>query len=71
VTNPSKQLHFCYTHWRKSSESENAGECVEVAAFNSVVGVRDSKNPYGGVLTLSTTQWQSLIRGVKHGEFDL
>jgi len=59
--------------WRKSSESENTGSgtCVEVSASSAAVGVRDSKNPYGAVLMLSPTQWHNLIRGVKHGEFDL
>jgi len=49
--------------WRKSSYSGNGGgDCVEVA-YNlpGVVAVRDSKNPGGPVLTVSTGEWASFI----------
>jgi hypothetical protein len=41
--------------WRKSSYSGNGGgNCVEVARnIPHVVAVRDSKDPYGPVLTLT------------------
>lgn len=59
--------------WRKSARSGGTGgNCVEVASnLPSVVAVRDSKNPDGPVLTLTTAQWRSFTAGVKFGEFDL
>lgn len=48
--------------WRKSSHSHDSGECVEVAALPyGVVGVRDSKDPHGPVLTLSRRAFRGLL----------
>jgi uncharacterized protein DUF397 len=48
--------------WRKSSYSNDEGECVEVAVFPSgAVGVRDSKNPDGPCLTLSRHAFRALL----------
>jgi hypothetical protein len=49
--------------WLKSSYSGNGGsDCVEVARnLPGVVAVRDSKNPHGLVLTVSTDEWASFI----------
>jgi hypothetical protein len=51
------------TVWHKSSYSGNGGsDCVEVARnLPGVVAVRDSKNPDGPVLTISTDEWASFI----------
>ncbi|WP_433532651.1 DUF397 domain-containing protein [Micromonospora sp. CA-263727] len=45
--------------WRKSSRSGNQGNCVEVADAlpGGGVGVRDSKDPNGPVLTFSPSSW--------------
>lgn len=52
--------------WRKSSRSTTqGGECVEVAALSHVIGVRDSKNPDGGHLTLAPGQFAALLRRLK------
>lgn len=52
--------------WRKSSKSTNqGGECVEVAAFTGAVGVRDSKNPEAGHLTLSRESFATLVQHIK------
>ena len=42
--------------WRKSSASGLNG-CVEVATDGDTVLVRDSKDPTGPVLRLTTEQW--------------
>jgi len=52
--------------WRKSSHSgEEGGNCVEVAPFSAIVGVRDSKNPGGPVLTFSRQEWKIFLHEVK------
>ena len=52
--------------WRKSTRSgENGGNCVEVAAFSSAVGVRDSKNRGGPVLIFSRQEWKVFLQEVK------
>ncbi|WSM39813.1 DUF397 domain-containing protein [Streptomyces cellulosae] len=54
--------------WRKSSYSgSNGGECVEVAPTcpTGAVPVRDSKNPSGPVVTVSTGAWQAFVDGLR------
>lgn len=58
--------------WRKSSRSgSGAGggqDCVEVAALAEGCGIRDSKAPDAGHLTLSAENFAQLIAAVKRGE---
>lgn len=52
--------------WRKSSHSGGTGgECVELAALPGSVGVRDSKNPHAGHLTLSPDTFRALLGELK------
>jgi Domain of unknown function (DUF397) len=44
-------------NWRKSSRCAS-GECVEVGAGGTTIGVRDSKDPAGPVLTFSAGAWE-------------
>lgn len=54
--------------WRKSTRSNDQGECVEVAAFAAgVFGVRDSKNPGGPALFLNHEELRRLLIRVKNG----
>lgn len=49
--------------WRKSTRSGN-GECVEVADnLPGIVGVRDSKDPTGPVLTFTARAWRAFVAG--------
>ncbi|MBY8872699.1 DUF397 domain-containing protein [Micromonospora sp. PLK6-60] len=52
--------------WRKSSRSSgNGGACIEVADnLPGVVGVRDSKDPAGPVLTFAPDSWRTFVAGV-------
>ncbi|MFD6755347.1 DUF397 domain-containing protein [Micromonospora gifhornensis] len=53
--------------WRKSSRSGNQGNCVEVADAlpGGGVGVRDSKDPNGPVLTFSPTSWTTFTTSLR------
>ena len=59
--------------WWKSTRSGNGGsDCVEVAKnLPGVVGMRDSKDRSGPVLTFEPAAWSAFIAGVKAGEFNL
>ncbi|MGH3569400.1 MAG: DUF397 domain-containing protein [Pseudonocardia sp.] len=59
-------------HWRKSSHSRLANNCVEVAAASGWVGIRDSKlGTDSPILTITTAEWAAFTAGVKDNEFDL
>lgn len=52
--------------WRKSTRSNGSGNCVEVADdLAGKVGLRDSKDPGGPVLTFAAPAWRTFIRVVK------
>ncbi len=58
--------------WHKSTRSGTQGNCVEVAYLSGDrIGVRDSKNPDGPVLTFTPAEWEAFVAGAKDGEFDL
>ena len=50
-----------HADWRKSSHSGGDGNCVEVA-IDRTVGVRDSKAPTAGKLTVSRQAWSAALR---------
>ncbi|WP_173095436.1 DUF397 domain-containing protein [Actinomadura verrucosospora] len=50
------------TRWRKSSHSgANEGNCVEIGDLDGRVGVRDSKNPAAGHLTLTRRDFADIL----------
>ncbi len=52
--------------WRRSSRSQNGGDCVELS--HTLDAVRDSKNPAG--TPLPVTNVAALLNDIKHGRFD-
>ena len=69
--------------WRKSTFSgDNGGNCVEVAELTSglestrpghddtLIAVRDSKDPDGPKLLFTPAEWDAFLNGVKANEFD-
>jgi hypothetical protein len=58
--------------FRKSSYSNQVGNCVEVGALpDGGLAVRDSKDPEGGVLTFAPGEFTAFVRSVARGEFDV
>jgi Domain of unknown function (DUF397) len=52
--------------WRKSSYSDaNGGQCLETAAGNGQVMVRDTTDRAGATLTLSAGAWRSFTDALK------
>jgi hypothetical protein len=60
--------------WRKASRSGNGGEnCVEVGVTlaGTVAGIRDSKSPERGHLSVTPGVLGALLASIKRGELDL
>lgn len=58
-------LDFSGLNWRKSSRSTSTGDngnCVEIAFAETLVAVRDSKNPHAAPLAIPATAFASLLR---------
>ena len=57
--------------WRKSRSSNAGGSCVEVAALDRLIAVRDSKNPDGPKLAFPRPAWQTALKDIRTGTYDL
>ncbi|TDD93010.1 DUF397 domain-containing protein [Actinomadura rubrisoli] len=67
-----KRTNTSFTQWRKSSYSGGeSGQCVEVAQASALVGIRDSKNPQAGHLTVDRAAFAALVSQVKSGDLNL
>ncbi|TDC56231.1 DUF397 domain-containing protein [Actinomadura sp. KC345] len=53
--------------WRKSSHSSDGttSQCVEIAQLTGSIGVRDSKDPGGGHLALTSEAFARLVERIK------
>jgi hypothetical protein len=59
------------SYWIKSSLSYANGNCVEVASLpGGTVGVRNSRDAAGPVLTFTPDEWDAFLGGVRNGDFD-
>ncbi|WP_405778444.1 DUF397 domain-containing protein [Streptomyces sp. NBC_00859] len=56
-------------HWRKSSFSEQAGNCLELAVVDGDVLVRESDDP-AVVVRTTPAKLAAFLAGAKSGEFD-
>ncbi|WP_131738874.1 DUF397 domain-containing protein [Actinomadura roseirufa] len=60
--------------WRKSSYSGGGGsggqECVEVAEISRSIGIRDSRAPEAGCLSLPSASFRDLVAAIKRGDHD-
>lgn len=55
--------------WRKSSHSEQAGNCLELAVVDGQVLVRESDEP-DVVVRTTRAKLAAFLAGAKAGEFD-
>ncbi|MGC5012853.1 DUF397 domain-containing protein [Streptosporangium sp. DT93] len=65
-------LDLSKADWKKSSLSgDSGGNCVEVADnLLGVVAVRDSKNPTGPALVLTSGDWVTFLTALKSDHFN-
>ena len=56
--------------WLKSRKSLSTGACVELAIFNGMILMRDSKHPQTPPLCYTPEEMDAFLEGVKNGEFD-
>ena len=68
---PHDETFLTGAAWRKSSHSNGATNCVEVAMLaDGSVGVRHSRRPDAEVIVYSRTEWAAFVAGVKAEEFE-
>lgn len=56
--------------WRKSSASATSN-CVEIACSETMIHVRDSKNPGGPMLSFTRGAWLTFLAASRNGAFRL
>jgi hypothetical protein len=57
--------------WRKSTRSSSEGACVEVAAVDPAIAVRDSKDPNGPTLAFGRRAWREFTTDIKRGSLTI
>ena len=56
--------------WLKAQSSTVNGQCVEIASATDRVAIRDSKDPNGPILVVSSVEFRAFLDGARNGEFD-
>ncbi|GGP37073.1 DUF397 domain-containing protein [Saccharothrix coeruleofusca] len=56
------RLNLTRAEWRTSSYSGGQGQCVQIARGGGWAAIRDSKNPSGGALILTSDQLSTFLR---------
>ncbi|MGK5682950.1 DUF397 domain-containing protein [Actinoplanes sp. URMC 104] len=64
------QPDFSAARWHKTNRSLQTN-CVEVTLAGDVIGVRNSRDPGGPVLTFTVSEWRAFLGGVRDNEFEL
>ena len=63
---------LCEARWKKSTHSAANGCCIEVARLRDRhVGVRDSKDVAGPVLTFTSAEWGAFLKNVKDESYEI
>lgn len=66
-----EKINTARVTWRKSTRSNGSGNCVEVADnLAGKVGLRDSKDPTGPLLTFEPKAWSLFVGSAKCGTFN-
>jgi hypothetical protein len=47
--------------WRRSSHSGGGNDCVEIAFTDGGTALRDSKDPFSGLLLVRAAGWRALL----------
>ncbi|MEW2509311.1 DUF397 domain-containing protein [Streptomyces sp. NPDC046870] len=55
-------------HWKKSTYSPDASNCVEIATTPTTVHIRDSKTPTARHLTLAPSTWADFLPHLRAGQ---
>ena len=58
-----------HASWRRGGLCANQA-CVEVAAAGNEVYLRDGKDPEGGMLRFTRSEWEAFLGSAKVGDFD-
>jgi hypothetical protein len=56
--------------WIKSRHSNAEGNCVEVAAVDGGIALRNSRDPDGPALVYTPAEVAAFLAGARDGEFD-